>query len=254
MNANNLISVVIPAYNSERYISDTIKSVIAQTHKNWELFVVDDGSTDRTREIVKALADTDTRITLVCNDKNLGVSKTRNRGFEMACGSYVALLDSDDVWHSDKLEKQLEVANQTGCDIIYCSYAIIDENGQHLSEYIVPKKTTYNDMLKESTISCSTAMLSKRIADTERFSPEHYHEDYAYWLHLLKSGYTATASVEVLADYRVAKGSRSHDKLKSAKNRWHIYRKVEHLPLWRSVSAFCSYAIRGTIKYRRMHK
>lgn len=254
MKANDLISVVMPAYNSERYISDAIQSVIAQTHENWELFVIDDCSTDRTREIVKPFADTDTRITLVCNDKNLGVSLTRNRGFEMAAGSYVALLDSDDIWHCDKLEKQLEVAERTNCEIIYCSYTVIDENGQRLSEYTVPEKTSYDDMLKESTISCSTAMLSKRITDTERFSPEHYHEDYAYWLHLLKSGYTAAASAESLADYRVAKGSRSHNKLKAAKNRWLVYRKAEHLPFWRSVSVFCSYAFRGTAKYRRMHK
>lgn len=244
----------MPAYNSERYISDAIQSVIAQTYDNWELLVIDDGSTDRTCEIVRSFADTDSRITLVCNGKNLGVALTRNRGFDMAKGDFVTLLDSDDVWHADKLEKQLDVAVRTDCDIVYCSYTIMDKDGKRLSEYLVPATTSYEKMLRESVISCSTAMLSRKIIDTERFSSGYYHEDYAYWLHLLKSGYTAAASTEILSDYRVANGSRSYNKLNAARYRWQIYRKVEHLSLFKTVSVFCSYALHGFAKYRRMHK
>lgn len=254
MTPSNLISVVMPAYNSERYISEAIRSVISQTYENWELIVIDDGSTDSTPDIVKSFADVDKRITFVQNEKNLGVALTRNRGFELACGEWVALLDSDDVWHNDKLEKQLEVAERTGCDVVYCSYTMIDEDRHLLSEYVVPPKTSYEELLKESTISCSTALLSRRITDSEHFLSEYYHEDYVYWLHLLKQGYVAAGSTESLVDYRVAEGSRSHDKLKAAKNRWYIYRKAEQLPLWRSVTVFCSYAMRGMAKYRRTRK
>lgn len=254
MISNILVSIVMPAHNSERYISDAIRSVIAQTYKRWELLVIDDCSTDCTAEIAKSLVNADKRINYIRNDRNLGVALSRNRGFEAAHGDRIALLDSDDIWHSDKLEKQLAIAEKTGSDIVYCSYSIMDENSKKISDFIVPERVSYDELLRESVISCSTAMLSRSIIDTELFSNEYYHEDYAYWLRLLRKGYTAAAATEVLTDYRVVNGSRSHNKLKSAKERWLIYRKAEHLSLRRSVSVFCSYAIRGTVKYGRMHK
>lgn len=251
LTADQLVSVIMPAYNVECYIEQSIRSVMSQTHRNLELIVIDDCSTDNTLEIVKAMSDADERITVIENDENLGVAMTRNRGFAAARGEWVALLDSDDVWHEDKLEKQLRVAMRTGCDIVYCSYAMIDEGGRIFSEYIVPESTTYDEMLRESTISCSTALLSRRIFETEQFPHGFYHEDYVYWLRLLKMGYTAAASSELLAEYRVVKDSRSYNKLNAAKMRWNIYRKVEGLSLRRSISAFCSYSVRGFAKHRR---
>lgn len=102
-----LVSVIMPAYNAEKYIEEAVSSVLSQTYKNWELLILDDCSSDCTAEIAEYFASLDTRIRLLRNPQNMGVAKTRNRGFDIAKGEWIALLDSDDVWHSDKLEKQL---------------------------------------------------------------------------------------------------------------------------------------------------
>ena len=182
----------------------------------------------------------------------LGAAKTRNRGLELSEGEWVALLDSDDIWHSDKLEKQLAVALNSGSEIIYCSYSLISSDGQKISDYIVPTQTSYDDMLKESVFSCSTTLLAKSVVDNNRFSADYYHEDLVYWLQLLKNGYSASACCEPLADYRIVEGSRSHSELQSAKNRWEVYRKVEKLSLLKSLSVFLSYTARGLRKYKRV--
>lgn len=249
-NMRPLVSVVMPSYNSEKYISEAIQSVIAQTYENWELLIIDDGSTDSTANIVKQFSDVDSRITLYSNSKNIGVALTRNKGMDLAKGSWIALLDSDDVWHKDKLEKQLELA-QHG-DILYCSYALMDEDGRYLSDFLVPEMTSYDAMLRESVLSCSTVLLRRQILDGHRFSAAYYHEDYVFWLELLKAGYKAVASRDILVEYRIVKGSRSNNKLKSAKNRWLIYRKTEMLSIPKAVNAFVAYAIHGMVKHRRI--
>ena len=97
MNKLPLVSVIMPSYNAERFIEEAIASVQAQTYKNWELIVIDDGSKYSTKEIVKKIAEKDKRIRLLINEKNMGVAKTRNRGLDISQGDYVAFLDSDDV-------------------------------------------------------------------------------------------------------------------------------------------------------------
>lgn len=246
-----LVSVIMPAYNAEKYIENSIRSVISQTYTNWELLVLDDCSTDQTAEIAEHFASVDSRIRVLHNSRNMGVARTRNNGLDLVKGQWIALLDSDDVWHDEKLQKQLHKAEESGADIIYCSYSMIDENAEHMSDYIVSESTSYSDMLKESVISCSTALLRQSVLSYHRFSTDYYHEDYAFWLELLKSGCRAVAVKEVLADYRVVQGSRSSNKLKSARNRWLMYRQVEKLPLARSVGVFTAYALHGIAKYRR---
>lgn len=250
--AQPLVSVIMPAYNAERYIGEAISSVLSQTYKNWELLILDDCSSDRTAEIAEEFEKADPRIRLLRNPQNLGTARTRNRGFDLADGEWIALLDCDDVWHEKKLEKQLAVAGHSGADIIYCSYALMNENGTHLSVFLVPEATDYEAMLRESVLSCSTVLLSRPLLAEHRFSEAYYHEDYVLWLELLKAGYKAAASKEVLAKYRIVKGSRSNDKLKSAKNRWLIYRKTEMLPLPKAIHVFTAYVFHGVVKHRRI--
>ncbi len=247
-----LVSVIMPAYNAEEYISEAVQSVMAQTYTNWELLILDDCSTDGTADKARCFSDLDPRITLYSNPKNIGVALTRNKGMALAKGSWVALLDSDDIWHKDKLEKQLVAAENTGADIIYCSYSLMDKNGEHLSNFIVPERTSYDDMLRKSVLSCSTVLLRSSILSAHCFFTNYYHEDYVFWLELLKSGYTAVASPGILADYRIVDGSRSNDKLKSAKNRWLIYREIEKLSLGKAVRVFAAYAFNGFIKHKRL--
>ena len=247
-----LISVVMPCYNSENFLGEAIQSVINQTYKNWELFIIDDASTDHSAAVAKEYALHDARIHIQQNKKNAGAARTRNIGFDLCHGDYVALLDSDDIWYEEMLEQQIWLAAETKADILYCSYRMIDENGRCLwRDFKVPKRTDFNHMLSSSVISCSTVMLSKKITDHYRFPDNCYHEDLAFWLLLMKEGYTARGNQRVLAAYRLRQNSRASNKLHVAMERWHIYRDILHLSLIKSTKAFFVYAILGVRKYKK---
>ncbi len=244
------VTVIMPAYNAEKFIEETIASVQAQTFSDWELIVLDDGSKDETVKCVEKLASEDPRITILQNEKNMGVAKTRNRGIEMARGEYIALLDSDDVWYPEKLEQQLALAKRSGAEIIYCSYAMVDEEGdQKHAPFIVPPQTDFKKMLVSSVISCSTVLMQAETAKKYRFDETYYHEDYVLWMQLMQDGKRAVGCTQVLAAYRLRSSSRSSDKLSSAKKRWVIYRECLKLPFFTSVYYLVRYAVRALRKY-----
>ena len=246
-----IVSVIMPAYNAERYIEEAIRSVQAQTMEKWELVVVDDRSTDGTAGLIRNLADQDSRIRPIFSQINRGAAGSRNLALDMCQGQYVAFLDADDLWYPQKLEKQLEKAANTGADIIYCSYALFDGSGKKChADFSVEEQTTLERMLVRSVMSCSTVLLRASAIRANRFPTNLYHEDYAFWLDLLRSGFTAVGVTEVLASYRVVNGSRSFNKLKSAQNRWRIYRDYLKLPLIPRAKAMVGYAINGLKKYR----
>lgn len=246
-----LVSVIMPAYNVEKYIEEAIQSVIVQSYTNWELLVIDDGSTDKTLEIVQKMAEKDNRIFLIKNEKNMGVARTRNRGFELCKGEYIALLDSDDLWHAEKLEKQVNLAKETGADIIYCSYGMFDAEGKkEYNDLIVPESLDYDFLLIRNVLSCTTTLFTVDIAKNYRFNPDFYHEDFVFWLQLLEEGKKARGLTEVLADYRLVQNSRSSNKGKSAKHRWLVYRQYLKKPFLESVILFVNYALAGFRKYK----
>lgn len=246
-----LVSVIMPAYNAQEYIEAAIRSVMGQTYTNWQLLVIDDGSSDNTYQIVEKLVQADSRVLLLRNESNLGVAKTRNRGLDLARGQYVALLDSDDLWRPQKLERQISLAEKEQADIVYCSYAIVNEGGEKVcGDFVVPPTTDMEQMLVKSVISCSTALLSRKITQQYRFDPAYYHEDYVYWLDLMRDGWKAVGAMEVLADYRQVEGSRASNKFAAAKYRWDIYRKYLKLPLGKSLGYLGKYAINGLKKYK----
>ena len=247
-----VVSVIMPAYNTEKYIQEAVSSIENQTLRDWELLVVDDCSTDQTYEILLKLAQEDARIRIIRNQTNCGAAMSRNIAFSQCSGKYVALLDSDDLWEPEKLEKQVICAEKTGADIIYCSYSIIDEYGRKKShDFIVPEHTDFDSMLKKSTISCSTALLKSELVAQFQFPTHMYHEDLAYWLELLKNGANAVGMTEVLASYRIIPGSRAFNKVQSAVNRWKVYTEYLGLPTVRSTCLLGQYMFLGLIKYRK---
>lgn len=247
-----LVSVVMPAYNAEAYIKMAIGSVLSQTMPDLELLVVEDGSSDSTAQIVGEMAKSDERIRLIYNKQNMGTAKTRNRGMELSRGRYVALLDSDDLWHPTKLEKQLALMEREKVDLCYCSYAMITENGQTMcDDFVVSPQVDLDSMLKKSEIGCSTVIMTRELADTYRFDRKFYHEDYALWLTMLRDGRRAAGVTEVLVDYRVRCSSRASNKLAGAKRRWVIYRELMELSVWRSGWYSVQYAVSGLRKYRK---
>ena len=248
-----LVSVVMPAYNAAAFIEEAIDSVVKQTVQNWELIVIDDCSKDNTRDVVLAVAEKDSRVRLVCNEQNMGVAKTRNRGLEMCGGQYVALLDSDDYWKPTLLEKMIARAEETTADIVYCSYEMVDEQGEKVcNDFVVPPETSFEESIVRSVITCSTVLMTSKLAKENRFPVNMYHEDIALWFQLLRDGAVARGVPEVLAAYRQRRNSRSADKLITACRRWSIYRKHLRLPFFRSIGVMIRYGYYGLLKFRRV--
>ena len=247
------MSVIMPAYNAEAYIAEAIESVIAQRVTDWELLILDDGSRDRTGEIAAEFARKDPRIRLLVNEKNMGVARTRNRGMDLCRGDYVAFLDSDDYWIPVMLEKMIAKAEETGADIIYCSYAIVDEQGNRLcNDFLVPDKTDFESSIIRSVITCSTVLVTKKLAAENRFPVDMYHEDIAMWFRILRDGGIARGVADVLAAYRQRADSRSAGKLASAVRRWPIYRKHLGLSGGKSIVTMIRYGFYGLKKFRRL--
>ena len=246
-----LVSVVMPAYNVANYIKEAAESVLSQSFPDLELLIVNDASTDETAAVAEALAAQDKRVHLLTNEVNCGVAVTRNRGIAAAQGSYIALLDGDDYWYPEKLEKQLALAERTDADIVYCSYDLVEEreNPRHRA-FIVPPDTSFSKMLASNVISCSTVLLKAAALKPEPFgTAKEYSEDFLLWMKLLQEGKRAVGCPEVLGAYRLMPQSRSSDKLRCARYHWKIYRKQLHLPFFRSALSFMQYACRGMKKY-----
>lgn len=244
-----LISVVMPNYNGHRFVEQAIDSVLSQTYQYFELLIVDDCSKDDSLQLIKRKAQSDSRIRVIALENNAGVANARNVGIREAKGKYIALLDNDDLWTADKLERQLATAEK-GADIVYCSYDFIDEQNNPIKKpFIVPQQTNFNKMLASSVISCSTSFIKTELMQAHPFNAGFYHEDYVLWMELLRVCPTAYGDEKVLMHYRQVTGSRSNKKSNAAKERWNIYRKALKLNIATSAWAFVRYAVKGVVKY-----
>ena len=225
-----LVSVIMPAYNCEQTLEAAAASVFSQTVSGWELIIVDDASRDGTAALANNLCARDPRVRLVTNERNLGVAASRNRGIRLAKGDYLAFLDSDDRWQPKKLELQLARLEKTQADLCYTSYQLCDPARPDVIKlYRVPPGIGYRALLKENVIGCSTVLMRARRMPAQGFPCAFFHEDYALWLKLLRSGCRAVGMEEPLVSYRT--GGRSSNKLLAAVHRWEIYRRSEGLSL-----------------------
>ena len=248
-----LISIIMAAYNAERTIEQAVDSVLSQTYPDFELLVVNDCSTDRTVELVKSIAAKDSRVRLISNVKNSGVSYTRKHGLEEAKGSWIAILDSDDVWAPEKLEKQIDLQRRTNADLLFTGSSFMDSDGQPINWYLhAPAEVTYHQLLKQNVLSNSSALVRKELYAKHYAVGDDMHEDFAIWLSILKEGRKAYGVDEPLLIYRIAKSSKSGNKVKAAKMNWNTYRYVGLNP----IEAFyyeCWYVFNGLRKYRNLN-
>jgi len=247
---NSLVSIITPSYKSERFISQTIDSVLSQTYQNWEMIIVDDVSPDNSNEIIEEYCKKDNRIKLIKLEKNSGPAVARNRAIEEAKGRYMAFLDADDLWMPQKLEKQLDFLSKNDLAFTYSSYDLMDEAGIDLGNFMTKETISYEGMLKTCSVGCLTA-----IYDAERLGKVYMplirkRQDYGLWLKLLKEIGFTKGMTESLATYRILENSVSSNKFKAAQYQWKIYREVEKLSFFKSVYYFVQYAYYGVIKYQ----
>ena len=247
-----LISIIMAAYNTEKTIEQAINSVLCQTYTNFELLVVNDCSTDRTAEWVKSIAAKDSRVRLISNVKNNGVSYTRKHGLEEAKGDWIAILDSDDAWEPEKLEKQIVLQRRTNADLLFTGSAFMDSEGHPIDWCLhAPKEVTYRQLLKQNVLSNSSALVRKELYAKYYAIGDGMHEDFAIWLSILKEGKKAYGVDEPLLIYRIAKSSKSGNKVKAARMNWNTYRYVG-LNLMEAIYYECWYIFNGIRKYRNL--
>lgn len=245
-----LVSIIMAAYNAEKTISIAIDSVLEQTYTDWELLVINDCSKDGTAAIVNAYSDS--RIRLLQNDKNSGVSISRKKGMEAANGEWIAVLDSDDAWTPDKLDKQLKLANDTGAELIFTGSAFMDDNGKTIDWQLrVPTILSYRTLLKQNLVSNSSVVVKAALYKQFYAIGDDMHEDFAIWLGITKTGRVAYGIDEPLLIYRVASSSKSSNKFKAARMNWNTYRYIGLNPVTASYY-MCWYIAKGLLKYRHL--
>lgn len=229
-----LVSIIMPSYNSEKFISDSIQSVQKQTYENWELLIVDDCSTDRTVSLIKDFIEMDSRIQLEVLDKNSGAAIARNTAIKQAEGVYLAFLDSDDLWKKDKLSKQIRFMEENQYVFTSTSFEEVDEENR-LTDQLIPshKQLDYNGLLKycpgNSTVVYNAKELGKfYIPNIKK------RNDFVMWLQVIKKAEYLYGLEDVLTYYRVREGSLSKDKVDLVKYQWNVYRKIEGLSFFKS--------------------
>jgi glycosyltransferase involved in cell wall biosynthesis len=226
---DGLVSVIMPSWNTGKFIAESIKSVIDQTYRDWELIIVDDCSTDNTDEVVNSFRDK--RIKYLKNKKNLGAAMTRNRALREARGEWIAFLDSDDVWAPEKLEKMIKFMKGSNYSFAYHEYEKIDEDSKPLNIYVSgPEVVTKKKMYNYGYPGCLTFMYNAKEMGLIQIKDIKKNNDYAILLKLCKKA-DCYLLKENLAKYRVRKKSISHDKLhKKLKSHYNLFHHCDEKP------------------------
>lgn len=245
----SLVSIITPNYNCEQFIEATIKSVINQTYAHWELLIVDDCSTDGSREIIEKYCAIDARVQLFISDNNQGPAKCRNKGIQHAKGSYLTFIDSDDLWLAHFLQTSLSYIRESE-GFVFSSYHRLDEELKpKYKDFIVPESVAYSDILKTNSISCLTAFIDVEKLGKLYMPDVLYRQDMGLWLSYLKKINVAIGIQEPLAIYRIRENSHSRNKINLLKHQWFFYRNVAKLSILTSFYYFISWIKNGLIKY-----
>lgn len=240
---DDLISIIIPVYNAEKFLDETINTVLNQTYKNFELILVNDGSKDKSVDVIKKYNDK--RIKLIDNKNNKGAALSRNDGIRKAKGRYICFLDADDLWNKEKLEKQINFMKEKECAFSFTGYEFANENGiPNGKKVYIPKKLNYKSALKNTTISTITVMIDTKKMDKDLIYMNNVKsEDTATWWNILKNGYEAFGLNEILSFYRRSEGTLSSNKIEAIRRIWNLYRNVFKLGFFYSLYNFVFYAI-----------
>jgi teichuronic acid biosynthesis glycosyltransferase TuaG len=223
INKKPLVSVIITYYRKRKYINKTLKSILNQTYKNFELiFIYDDANNEDLMMIRKLLSKFEKK-KLIINKKNLGVAESRNLGLRFCSGSYVAFIDSDDIWKKKKLSVQINFMKKTLSDFTFTSYNIISENDKHIGKKKVIKDAEYMDMLKSNYIGLSTVVVNLKKIKNLKFPNLKTQEDFALWLLLLRKGYKLNYLNQFLTSWRKTNNSLSSNIFQKISDAFKLY-------------------------------
>lgn len=248
---NALVSIITPSFNSAKFIAETIQSVQNQTYQNWEMIIVDDGSSDETESVLLSIIQNDNRIQFYKLNQNLGPAVARNTGIEKASGDYMTFIDADDIWFPTFIENNIKTIQESGIPFVFSSYKRANEHLEFVySDFIVPHKVSYSDILKSNSISCLTAFVDIKKLGKKYMPLIRKRQDMGLWLNYLKVIPFAYGIQETQAIYRIRENSLSRKKSDLIKYQWQFYRQVENLNVFQSAYYMLHWMYRGFMKYR----
>ncbi len=243
-----MISIIVPVYNAEKFLRETIDSVLGQTYGDFELLLVDDCSKDGSVKLVEEY--TDSRVRLIKQEENHGAYAARNRGLEEAKGRFIAFLDSDDLWEKDKLSKEMSFMQEKDAGFVFTGYEFADCNGVGTGVIVkVPETINFKQALNNTTIFTSTVLIDReKIQDDLIRMPNITSEDTATWWRILKAGNIAFGLNENLVKYRRSAGSLSSNKFEAIKRIFRLYREIAGLSVPSSCMHFCFWAVTAVLR------
>lgn len=249
---NPLVSVILPVYNCDNYIVESLDSVVRQTYVNLEIIIIDDCSSDLTNVILGHYAEIDSRIKVFRNDENMGVILSRNRALEVATGKFVAFIDADDVWHLQKLEIQVGKMLQFGSVMSFTSYRHMSSNGQKIG-LLISGPPFIGWYLHHATrfIALSSVVVDLGVIPKDKFDKNNkfgFGEDFLLWGKIMVNTGKAMRIKFDLLHYRLHEESLSSNKLKSARNIWFIQRQIEKLSILQTTGFFILYTFFSVFK------
>lgn len=257
MNSDSyLISIIVPVYNCQDFLPATIESVITQTYKYWELLVIDDCSADNSYEIALSYQERDARIKVFKNNSNAGQAFTRNQGLDIANGRFIAFLDSDDLWHPQKLEIHLKVCLSKQLAFSYSDFELINEQGNSMKILLKPTKfLSFQKFLKYNSVGCLTIFYDREQVKNLRFEEDKAYqglEDNIFCAEIFKQKIRYAKIPQVLAYYRIRSNSSSARKVSMLKKRIKMLRSYYMLGKTESLWYLSAYITRNFFKYTRI--
>ena len=243
-----IASIITPSYNCKQVFKATFDSVLSQTFKEWEWIIIDDCSTDGSFEYIKELSKDDSRIKVLKLSKNSGSAAARNKGLSIASGRYITFLDSDDTIDNNYLESQIEFIKDNG-PLISAGYR---RQAEHTcTDFFIPEETDYKKALKGNPLSCLTTMYDRSVIGDLYFDETYNrHEDYIFWLTILKRGVVAKGNHKVLATYVIHSNSKNSNKSKLVKSMYRVYHESQGFNCLKSWIYVFRYALYSKKKYK----
>jgi len=219
----SLVSIIIPYYKKKNHITDTIKSILNQTYKKFEVILIYDDDDKEELDYIKKIKNFDKRIKLFVNTKNIGAGLSRNKGIKNSKGKYVAFVDADDIWSPNKLKRQINYMEKKNISISHTSYSITNNNDQKIS-FRKARDLTFSYLIKSCDIGLSTVIIKKKILEKNYFVNSKTKEDYILWLKLSKQGYKFYALNQNLVSWKKTPGSLSSSIYQKLIDGYHVYR------------------------------
>ncbi len=218
-----LVSVIIPYFRKKNYIKSTIKSILNQSYKNFEILIIYDDFIKKDLIYLKKIKKLDPRIKIIINKKNLGAGLSRNKGIKQARGKYIAFIDADDLWRKEKLKTQLNFMKKNNYKVSHTNYHIID-NKKHKIGFRIAKNLEYDDLLKSCDVGLSTVMMKKEILKNDLFTNLNTKEDYLLWLKISKKNYKFYSLNKSLTYWRSLNNSLSSSITQKLLDGYYVYR------------------------------